>query len=98
MVKLNLDQVKKLKIGDMVAYKERGGDLSNFLYKAKVIGKYPNFVLLSCAATKNPLLDYGDATRYFNTCFAYTDCCEFGGYSLYDFDSAFDDFYEFDAM
>lgn len=95
MIKLNENQVKKLKVGDKVAYKERSGDLSPFLYKAKVVGKYKYFVLLRCAATKNPLLSYEEAERYFNTCFAYKDCCEYSGYSLYDYDSAFDDFYEF---
>ena len=95
MKRLEEGQVRNLKVGDMVAYKERNGDLSMFLFKAKVIGIYKHFVLLSCAATKNPLKDYEDAGRYFNTCYAYKDCCEFSGYSLYDYDSAFDDFYEF---
>jgi len=98
MIRLNEDQVRKLNVGDMVAYKERGGDLSNFLYKAKVMAKHKHFILLSCAATKNPLRDYEEAERYFNTCFSYNDCVEYGGYSLYDYDSAFDDFYEFDMM
>lgn len=98
MIRLNEDQVRKLNVGDMVAYKERGGDLSNFLYKAKVMAKYKYFILLSCAATKNPLHDYEEAERYFNTCFSYTDCVEYSGYSLYDYDSAFDDFYEFDML
>lgn len=98
MKRLDEDQVRNLKVGDMVAYKERGGDLSNFLYKAKVMGKYKHFILLSCAATKNPLNDYEDAGRYFNTCFSYTDCVEYSGYSLYDYDSAFDDFYEYDML
>ena len=78
MKRLNEDQVRNLKVGDMVAYKERGGDLSSFLYKAKVMAKHKHFVLLSCAATKNPLKDYEDAGRYFNTCFSYTDCVEIG--------------------
>jgi len=95
MVKLNLEQVHKLKVGDMVAYRERSGELAHYLYKAKVTGIYPNFVLLSCAATKNPLIEYEDAERYFTTSFAYTDCCEFGGYMLYDYESALDDFYNF---
>lgn len=98
MIRLNERQVRKLKVGDMVAYKERGGELSNFLYKAKVMGIYPNFILLSCAGTKNPLLEYEDAERYFNTTFAYKDCCEYSGYSLYDYDSAFDDFYNYDLV
>lgn len=95
MIRLNEQQVRNLKIGDKVAYKEKNGDLSVFLYKAKVIGKYSNFVLLSCAATKNPLLDYEDAERYFTTTYSYKDCCEYSGYSLYDFNSASDEFYDY---
>ena len=36
MIRLNEQQVRNLKIGDKVAYKEKNGDLSVFLYKAKI--------------------------------------------------------------
>lgn len=83
MVVLNEEQVRKLKVGDDVIYKERAGLLSGHLFKAKVIGKYPRFVLLSCAASKYFNEAYEDSERYFNTCFNYDDCVELGGYRLY---------------
>ena len=96
MVILNENQVKKLKVGDMVAYKERSGDLQHFLFRAKVIGIYPRFLLLNCAATRNPLKEYEDCDRFFNTCFNFDDAGKpYSGSILFDYDSVFDDFYNY---
>lgn len=83
MVMLNEHQVRSLKVGDDVVYKERAGSLNSHFFKSKVIGKYPYFVLLSCAANRDFNDDYEDSERYFNTCFNYNDCVDFGGYRLY---------------
>lgn len=76
MESLSKEAVRKLNIGDQVIYKERDGVLSTHHYKATVIGKYPNFILLSCIANKLN-------NSKFNTCFCYDDGIEFGGYKLY---------------
>lgn len=96
---LSVDQIMKLKVGDMVAYKERSGELAHFLYRAKVIGIYPRFILLSCAATRNPLKDYNDCDRFFNTCYSYADAhISFPGAVLFDYNSISDDFYNFGEL
>lgn len=83
MVSLTEAQVRRLKVGDDVIYKERSGVLNTHHYKAKVTGVYPNFILLSCAANLDPNDSYEDANNYFNTCFCYNDGVDFGGYKLY---------------
>ena len=75
MVLLNENQVRRLKIGDQVIYKERDGQLSSHLYPATVIGKYPRFVLLECEANIDG--------STFKTCFNYDDTVENSGYRLY---------------
>ena len=45
MIALNERQVRKLRPGDFVYYKERDGQLSSHLYEATVLEKYPRFVL-----------------------------------------------------
>lgn len=76
MISLNEEQVRRLNIGDEVIYKERSGLLSTHHYRATVIGKYPNFILLSCVANR-----FNNTS--FNTCFCYDDGIELGGYKLY---------------
>lgn len=75
MVLLNENQVRRLKIGDQVIYKERDGQLSPHFYEATVLEKYPRFVLLECKANVDG--------STFRTCFNYDDTVEFGGYRLY---------------
>lgn len=83
MICLNENQVRRLKVGDDVIYKERNGSLNMYFYRAKVIGVYPYFVTLSVAANKDINDTYEDATNYFNTSYSYTDGVAFGGYKLY---------------
>lgn len=75
MTALNERQVRKLRPGDFVYYKERDGQLSSHLYEATVLEKYPRFVLLECQANI-------DGTT-FKTCYNYDDTVEYSGYRLY---------------
>lgn len=83
MILLNEKQIRKLKVGDEVVYKERSGALNMYFYRAKVIGVYPYFVTLNVAANKNFNDAYEDAQNYFNTSVCYNDDVTFGGYKLY---------------
>lgn len=99
MRQLEENEVMKLKVGNMVVYKERSGELAHFLYKAKVVGIYPRFILLSCGATTNPLKDYEDCERYFNASFNYIDAHKsHAGNALYEYGSALEDFYNFGEL
>ena len=75
MVALTERQVRKLQPGDFVYYKERAGQLSNQVFEATVLEKYPRFVLLECKANVDG--------STFKTCFNYDDTVEFSGYRLY---------------
>ena len=75
MTALTERQVRKLQPGDFVYYKERAGQLSNQVFEATVLEKYPRFVLLECKAN-------ADGST-FKTCFNYDDTVEFSGYRLY---------------
>jgi len=83
MIALNETQVRQLKVGDDVIYKERSGSLNPYWLRARVVGKYPHFVTLSVAANKDFRDSYEDAKNYFTTSFCYNDGIEFGGYRLY---------------
>lgn len=75
MTALTEKQVRKLQPGDFVYYKERAGQLSNQVFEATVLEKYPRFVLLECKANVDG--------STFKTCFNYDDTVEFSGYRLY---------------
>lgn len=75
MTALTERQVRKLQPGDFVYYKERAGQLSNQVFEATVLEKYPRFVLLECKANVDG--------STFKTCFNYDDTVEFSGYRLY---------------
>ena len=75
MTALTERQVRKLQPGDFVYYKERAGQLSNQVFEATVLEKYPRFVLLECTANVDG--------STFKTCFNYDDTVEFSGYRLY---------------
>lgn len=75
MTALTERQVRKLRPGDFVYYKERAGQLSNQVFEATVLEKYPRFVLLECKANVDG--------STFRTCFNYDDTVEFSGYRLY---------------
>lgn len=75
MTALTERQVRKLQPGDFVYYKERAGQLSNQVFDAIVLEKYPRFILLECKANVDG--------STFKTCFNYDDTVEFGGYRLY---------------
>lgn len=83
MITLNESQVRRLKVGDEVFYKERSGQLNPYLLRAKVIGKFQHFILLSVAANKDWKDSYESAKNYFNTSYCYNDGITFGGYKLY---------------
>ncbi len=75
MTALNEHQVRKLQPGDFVYYKERDGQLSNQMFEATVLEKYPRFVLLECKANIDG--------STFRTCYNYNDTVEYSGYRLY---------------
>ena len=75
MTALTERQVRKLQPGDFVYYKERAGQLSNQVFEATVLEKYPRFVLIECKANVDG--------STFKTCFNYDDTVEFSGYRLY---------------
>lgn len=76
MVSLKEEEVRALKVGDKVFYRETNGNLAGCLFDATVVEIYPRFILLEC---KTP-----DFNNYFKTTFAFTDCLgDFAGRKLY---------------
>ena len=76
---ITANDFSKIQLGDEVFYREKSGEISPFLYRAKVIGVRrtagkPLYYTLRCAAMLDPENSYEEADRYFDTTFAYTDC------------------------
>lgn len=83
MIPLTEKEIRNLKIGEDVLYRERSGQLSTILLRARVIEKHGNFITLRCAANADIRDTYDKAKNYFNTSFCYNDGIEYGGYRLY---------------